>query len=59
MQHALEKLWVLRSMRVMAVPAIHDGRIDIDMRFAERCALRIVAFPTQGLNGLIHQGRLR
>ena len=59
MQHALKELGVLRSMRVMAVPAIHDRRIDIDMRFAKRCALRIVAFPTQVLNGLVHQRCLR
>jgi hypothetical protein len=44
MQHALEELRILRRMGIMTVPAIHDARVNIDMRFAKRCALGIVTF---------------
>jgi hypothetical protein len=39
----------------MAGSTIHDTRVDIDVSFAKSCPFKVVAFPAQGLNGLIHQ----
>jgi hypothetical protein len=42
----------------MAVSTIHDGGLDIEMSFSERCLSRIMALSAQGLNRLVHQGGL-
>ncbi len=55
MDISLEKLRILRSMGVVAVPAIHDRSVYVQMSLAETRPLRIVALPAQGLDGLAYQ----
>jgi hypothetical protein len=59
MQYAFEELWVFRSMRIMAVSAIHHRRFDPDMCSAKGRSLRVVALPAQRLDGLVQQGSLK
>jgi hypothetical protein len=40
----LEELRILRGMRVMTMPAIHDSRFDTDMSFAKARPVIIVTF---------------
>lgn len=42
-------------MRIMAAPAVHDGRVDIDMGAPERIRFDIVALTAGLQNGLDEQ----
>lgn len=46
-------------MRIMAAPAVHDGRVDIDVGALERVCLFIMALSAEGLDGLDHQPLFR
>ena len=48
----LEELRILRSMGSMAVPAIHDRSIYVQMSLGETRPLETVTLPAQGLYGL-------
>ncbi len=58
MDDSLEKFRIFGSMGIMATLAIHDTWIDAEMGFAKSWPFKIVAFPAQGLDGLVHQGSL-
>ena len=45
MDNILEKLRVFGGMRVMAVPAINDTRIYIDMSLSKSWAFKVMAIP--------------
>ena len=46
-------------MRVMAFPAVHEGRLDVDMGLGKGGIFKVMAFTAQCLNRLSEQGRLR
>ena len=46
-------------MRIMAAPAVHDGRVDIDVGFLERVCLLVMALSAEGLDGLDQQPLFR
>ena len=52
---ALEELRILGRMRIVALPAVHDRGTYVQMRPSKIRPLGIVAFPTQGLDGLAQQ----
>jgi hypothetical protein len=54
-----EKLGVACGVGCMALPAIHQLGIDVDMRLAEGVLFIVVAFPAQGLDRPVDQGQLR
>lgn len=45
MEDVLEKFRVFRSMRVMAMPAVNDTRVYIDVSLSKSWPFVIVAFP--------------
>lgn len=49
---SLEELRILGGMRIVAGPAVHDSGIYVQMSLREIPPLGIVAFNTQGLDGL-------
>jgi len=55
MDNTFKELWILRSMRIVAVLAIHDRCFDLKMSLAERSAFAVMALPAQGLNWFRHQ----
>ena len=55
MDIGLEELRLLGGMRIMAGPAVHDRGVDVQMRLRKIPPLGIVAFNTQGLDGLVQQ----
>src|SRR3990170_7344053 len=52
------ELRILRGVRVVALSAVHDRRLDVQVGLAERRARRVVAFEARGLNRLDQQGIL-
>jgi len=46
-------------MRVMAFPAVHEGRLDADMGLGKGGIFQVVTFTAQCLNILSEQGGLR
>ena len=59
MDDTFKEFGIFGSMGIMATLAIHDTRIDAEMSLAKGWSFKIVAFPAQGLDGLIQQGTLR
>ncbi len=56
----LEQFRVLRGMRIMTGPAVHDGGLDIEMGLCERAAAEVVAVAAQRRERLsIQRGLLR
>ena len=58
MVRCLEKLRVLGGVGIVAVPAVDHRGIDLQVSLDKGRPLKVMALSAEGLNLLVHQGRL-